>query len=166
MSAKTQSALIWQWFEKGDFKGLDGQGFEIHYYRCKVCLEHLKPDKLAKYNGITATTNMNSNLHKHLNIQCIHHQNAKKELDEQEKKQSSIHLEARKRKADEDVFSTPTSKRTLFDMNAVVKKAKYSKNNPMQIGRFRQLLIMIVKCMLPISLIEREGFRDFIEYLG
>ncbi len=72
---------------------------------------------------------MNSNLHKHLNIQCIHHQNPKKELDEQEKKQSSIHLEARKSKADEDVFSTPTSKRTLFDMNAVVKKANYSKNN-------------------------------------
>ena len=166
MTEKTHSALIWQWFEKGELKGLDANGHEIHYYKCKVCLEHLKPDKLAKYNGITATSKMNSNLHKHLGIQCIHHQNAKKEFEEQEIKQSSIHLESRKRKLDEPSVSTPTTKRTLFDMSAVVKTPKYSKNSSMQIGRFRQLLIMIIRCMLPISIIEREAFRDLIQYLG
>ena len=166
MSEKTKISLIWQWYEKGDLKGLDGNGHQIHYYKCKVCLEHLKPEKLAQYNGITATAYMNSNLHKHLGIQCIHHQNAKKQLEEQEKHQSSFHIDSRKRKMDDSNFSTPPTKRTLFDMNAIVKTPKYSKNSSMQIGRFRQLLIMIVRCMLPISIIEREGFRDFIQYLG
>ena len=43
MTEKTHSALIWQWFEKGELKGLDANGHEIHYYKCKVCLEHLEP---------------------------------------------------------------------------------------------------------------------------
>jgi len=35
----------------------------------------------------------------------------------------------------------------------------------MQINRFRQLLIMLVRCMLPISLVEREPFKKFVETL-
>ena len=50
-------------------------------------------------------------------------------------------------------------------MNAITQTPKYSRNSSMQIGRFRQLLLMLIKCMLPISLVERQPFREFVAHL-
>jgi hypothetical protein len=50
-------------------------------------------------------------------------------------------------------------------MNAIKQTPKYKRDHPMQLSRFRQLLIMLVRCMLPIVLVERQPFRKFVETL-
>jgi hypothetical protein len=50
-------------------------------------------------------------------------------------------------------------------MNTVSQTPKYPRNGSMQVGRFRQLLLMLIKCMLPMSLVERQTFRDFVNML-
>jgi hypothetical protein len=57
---------------------------------------------------------------------------------------------------------TVTPSKTLVNMSAIVATPKYKKHSSMQTSRFRSLILMIIKCMLPISLVERQPFKDFI----
>ena len=58
-----------------------------------------------------------------------------------------------------------TPKRTLLNMHAISRTPKYPRQSNMQISRFRQLLIMLVRCMLPVYFFEKEPFKEFVEAL-
>jgi RIO-like serine/threonine protein kinase len=74
---------IYDWYERGDIKETEILEKDVelitYYYKCKVCLEKMKEEQLSKYKGITASRKGNSNLHKHLKIDCALHQKAKLE---------------------------------------------------------------------------------------
>ena len=42
---------------------------------------------------------------------------------------------------------------------------KYKVNSVLQTERLHKLVSMIVKCMLPISIVENKSFKDYISYL-
>ena len=75
---------------------------------------------------------------------------------------SNISTPTRKQKLDA-VESPVNPIRSFLNMGAVSSVKKYDKTSTLQKNLFRQLIIMIVKCMLPISLAEKEPFRKFIE---
>jgi hypothetical protein len=161
---------IYDWYERADIKETEKLEKDVelitYYYKCKVCLEKMKEEQLSKYKGITASRKANSNLHKHLKIDCALHQKAKLEYDtlNEKAKNKNLTITSVKRKLieEENKNDTTTPKRTLLNMNAVSQTPKYPRNGSMQVERFRQLLLMLIKCMLPISLVERQPFRDFV----
>lgn len=65
-----------------------------------------------------------------------------------------------------DAFFKQTTKveqsktNSLISMGAVTKSKKYKLGSTMQADRYLRLLTMIIKCMLPISIVEQPGFRD------
>ena len=158
---------IYDWFERGNIKSKskDEKGVDLitYYYKCKVCLEKLNEEQLKTYQGVTANRKTNSNLHKHLSIDCTLHKKAKEEynLANDNKNKSTPNL---KRKLNDEINES-TPKKNLLNMNAIIQTPKYQRNSSFQIGRFRQLLLFLVKCMLPISLVERQPFRDFVALL-
>lgn len=166
-------ANIYDFFERGEIKCKikDERGNDLitYYYKCKICLSKFDEEKKAKYNGITANRRTNSNLHTHLAIDCPLHQKAKREYYEsQEKlKENRTPINHKRRLIQEDEINEEpsTPKRTLLNMNAISRTPKYPRQSNMQISRFRQLLIMLVRCMLPIYLVEKEPFKKFVEAL-
>jgi hypothetical protein len=42
---------------------------------------------------------------------------------------------------------------------------KYKNNSPLQTERLYKLVSMLVKCMLPISIVENSAFKDYINYI-
>jgi hypothetical protein len=172
-------ASIYDYYEKGDIKKKDKdiKGNEIitYYYKCKVCLSKLSKEGLESYKGITANRKTNSNLHTHLGIECALHQKAKSEFEISQVKQMLNTTPQSKRRlaiTDENddptscsSMSTKTPIKTLLNMNAIKQTPKYNRTNPMQLSRFRQLVIMLVRCMLPIFLVEKQPFRKFVEIL-
>lgn len=60
--------------------------------------------------------------------------------------------------------STPLGSPNVFKMN-ITRQLKYSMNSNVQKERFSKLLKMLIKCMLPISIVENAAFREYIEYL-
>ena len=162
---------IYDWFERDEIKtaGKDDKNAELitYYYKCKVCMGKMNDEQLKKYKGVTANRRMNSNLHTHLSIDCALHKKAKADYIlscENKKAKPSTPSTSVKRKLIDDGESL-TPKKTLLNMNAITQTPKYARNSSMQIRRFRQLLLMIIKCMLPISLVERQPFRDFVAHL-
>ncbi len=95
------------------------------------------------------------------------HQKAKREYYEsQEKlKENRTPINHKRRLIQEDELNEEpsTPKRTLLNMHAISRTPKYPRQSNMQISRFRQLLIMLVRCMLPIYLVEKEPFKKFFE---
>jgi hypothetical protein len=170
---KTMSS-IYEYYERGEIKKKekDSKGNDLitYYYRCKVCLSKLSKDGLESYKGITARRKANSNLHTHLSIDCELHQKAKAEYEaaQKQKKNSTPQFKRKLQitnENDDPNCSPATPKKTLINMDAVKQTPKYKRDGPMQLSRFRQLLIMLVRCMLPIFLVERQPFRKFVETL-
>ncbi len=94
-------------------------------------------------------------------------QKPKREYNEsQEKlKENRTPLNHKRRLIQEDeLYEEPsTPKRTLLNMHAISRTIKYPRQSNMQINRFRQLLIMLVRCMLPIYLVEKEPFKNLLK---
>ena len=42
---------------------------------------------------------------------------------------------------------------------------KYKNNSPLQTERLYKLVSMLVKCLLPISIVENSAFKDYINYI-
>ncbi len=96
----------YDWFERGDIKSKskDEKGVDVitFYYKCKVCLEKLNEEKLKTNKGVTANRKTNSNIHKHLSIDCSLQKKAKEEynLASENKNKSTPSL---KRKLNEEI---------------------------------------------------------------
>lgn len=127
-------------------------------YKCKTCS-----------NTIKCKMNVNSNLYTHINSKNHEEQRAIYDAhvnNNKVKKTSALEnclTKAIKRsRIDSDSESLSQS---LLSMGAITRTEKYKANSSMQTERYMRLLYMIIKCMLPISIVDMAGFRDFIEYL-
>ena len=66
-----------------------------------------------------------------------------------------------------------SKKRKLFEIDickspivGVTNSPKYKHNSTLQNERLQRLVTMLVKCMLPISMVENSAFVEYIKYLG
>ncbi len=132
-------------------------------YKCKICGSKRKAD-----------FNVNSNLATHLNSKGHETQKAEFEawvLKNKGKKQTLLtetflnQSQKRQRLELESINSLSTSN-NLISMRAVSKSEKYKPGSALQAERYMRLLIMIIKCMLPISIVSyvRVSFIDFCLY--
>lgn len=69
---------------------------------------------------------------------------------------------AKRLRLEDSPVASPLS--CIIDTN-IARQMKYSVNSSVQKERFAKLLKMLVKCMLPISIVENAAFREYIEYL-
>ena len=118
-----------------------------------MCLEKLNEEQLKTYQGVTANRKTNSNLHKHLSIDCTLHKKAKEEynLANDNKNKSTPNL---KRKLNDEINES-TPKKNLLNMNAIIQTPKYQRNSSFQIGRFRQLLLFLVNTIIVYIFIKK-----------
>ena len=85
-------------------------------------------------------------------------------LEKYQKKTLTYKTPSKKRKLDfEDSKSPQTPSSSLLSNTA--RSIKYGAFSKIQKERFDKLMAMIVKCMLPISIIENPAFREYIQYL-
>lgn len=139
MSTKLK-ALIYNYFEITQTK---------RHFKCKTCNEILS----------APTT---SNLIKHLQSRSDHEQIYKeyeKEYNEEIIDKSS---NGKKRKIDEIESNLSIRGQTTLD---VVKLPKYGKDSLMQQKRTKSLLQMVIRCMLPISIIRNPSFISYVNEL-
>ena len=62
-------------------------------------------------------------------------------------------------------LNSPSNKQSKLSgaSPSVSTAPKYGTNSLLQRSRYFSLLIMLIKCMLPLSLVERLPFRDFLK---
>jgi hypothetical protein len=111
-------------------------------------------EEIIKKFRVKTVGTTSSNLIRHLKT---HHEYEGENCEEEILKPES----SKKRKYNDDSDSDSS----LFDFG-VKNTAKYPRNSIMQKDRVFQLTKMIVKCMLPISIVESDGFREFLMHLN
>jgi hypothetical protein len=67
----------------------------------------------------------------------------------------------------ESPFNTPSpiAKRNLMEMGALSKMPKYSAHSNQYKERASRLVKMMIKCSLPVSLFNKTGFVEWLEYI-
>ena len=103
-----------------------------------------------------------TNLHKHMQteIHLKEYTDYKKSLD------NTPSRNIKRRKIDFD--ASPNTPNKAFDFSSFQcfsSHKKYKTNSVTQHERLLKLTSMIVKCMIPISIVESEGFIEYIKYL-
>ena len=98
----------------------------------------------------------------HLRVHADHY----KEYEEETANNMKTPIKKRKL----DLNQSPTTPVSLFSPQSLISSSlsrshKYKIFSSIQKERFNKLLIMLVKCMLPISIVENAAFRDYISYL-
>ena len=62
----------------------------------------------------------------------------------------------------EPEYSTPVQSRSMLDFGVeTVKVRKYNRQGPTQKERYYNLMKMLIRCMLPISIVENPAFVEF-----
>lgn len=69
----------------------------------------------------------------------------------------------RARVASETSIDSPSKK--LLDMGALSIHPKFGPESILHHERLLKIVTMLVKCMLPVSLVENPAFRDYIVYI-
>lgn len=132
---------------------------EQYRYKCLICAPNLNNKGI-----ITVDIGKCRNLRSHLQSQG--HENAYSELlaKEQERDKSidsPIQIKTpKKRKLDFTPNNTPELTPKSF-----FSQVKYSKTSLIQKERTNQLTKMVIKCCLPLSIIENEGFKEYLNIL-
>jgi hypothetical protein len=155
------NALIYNYYEAGI--AIPEEKGKIKY-KCKVCVilnEKTKDNEPVYAKTIGCTT---SNLIKHLSKES-HSLQYQEYLDESKKAEnlklnSPLHL-TKKRKLDFSP-SSPTTPRTHALFNNVAVAPKYTFKSILQKARVFALVKMLVRLMLPVSIIESTAFKEFI----
>ena len=162
------TATIYKYFEPGvrltEFKNGIEKPTNNFSFVCNYCKKMGIKNKSGGEVTIKAAVNTSSNLTTHL--KCESH----KEI--YEKYQSEVHLnpsQATKRKLEYEnspinLLSNPAqlNKQLKLNLNDVPTSPKYSSNSIHQKTRYFALVVMLIKCMLPVSLVERLAFRQFL----
>ena len=125
-------------------------------YRCKTCVSLGKPipTKTDKSCSLFAS----SNLIKHLEI----HQEDYVEyvrLTDQNKTPTNKKRKIPEKSSETTHIKTPTIVNSLF------KQEKFAIGGVNQRERLVYLNKMIIKCMLPISIVESSGFKEYMRYV-
>ena len=107
------------------------------HYKCKICAKNIK-----------CQVGVNSNLCTHISTKK--HETQKKMYDEWMKNKQNP-----KKNILIETLNNPniSASLNLVSMGAVTKSEKYKKGSPLQLDRYIRLMTMIVKCMLPISIV-------------
>lgn len=61
--------------------------------------------------------------------------------------------------------STESPSKKLPDMGILSIQTKFGPSSIIQNERLLKIVTMLIKCMLPISLVENPSFREYIEYI-
>lgn len=132
-------------------------------YECKLCKKIIRIQQ-----GVT------SNLNTHISTR--NHEAQKKEFDEWTLKNKGnkqtlltdtfIAQSNKRARASESINPSISecSTNNLISMGAVKKIEKYKPGSSMQADRYMRLLIMIVKCMLPVSIVSASILKDFVDF--
>jgi hypothetical protein len=151
---------------------------KIVRYKCLYCYDKFKKkienensaiikqvDHDSEFNQINflikTTRGQTSNLIKHL--QSSTHEKLYEEFNSLQSRDSPS--QSKKRKLFDESSKSNSIKNasnSLIGMGAISVQPKYSMNSPAQRERFIALVEMIVSCMLPISIVEKEKFRNFL----
>lgn len=73
----------------------------------------------------------------------------------------------KRRRLNFDIENTPTDSpnKKLPDMGVLTIQQKFKPDSLIQHERMLKIVVMLVKCMLPISLVEHKAFREYISYI-
>jgi hypothetical protein len=160
------SSEIYKYFESGVILDADKETEsskcstkQILSYLCKIC----KNKKKTKTVYIKCQIGVSSNLYKHLNSKDEDHVEAVASL-----QQLNINKKNNSKRTlvfDAELSpSTPISKQCKLEQSISITK-KYNRFNPIQELRTNDLTTMLIKCCLPISLVEHQAFRHFLNQL-
>lgn len=140
-------AVIYKFYE---YLGKDKEGTkdETKLYRCLKCKEVKK----------ARTT---SNLITHLELASGHEEVLNQYLTENGKLNSPNVL-AQSKSAKRLRFDSPLASPSSSLDNSIVRFSKYSRDSKVQKDRVNYLLEMLVKCMLPLSLVENDFFSTYL----
>ena len=141
-------SLIYRFYDlisKDDKNGL---------YRCKTCVSMGK-----KNTDKSSSLFANSNLVKHL--ETAGHEEALSEFNRLTE-QNKTPVNNKKRRLYDSPNITPTN---LLTSGSIAVQNKFNISGQTQRERLIKLNKMIVKCMLPISIVESAGFKEYIQYI-
>lgn len=105
---------------------------------------------------------MNSNLIAHLKS-SLHYDDIYQEYLALERSTCSSPRAIKRKRIDSNSIETPT--KTLYDMGVVAVQTKFNADGVMQQERLLKIVTVIIKCMLPISIVENKGFTEYISYI-
>jgi hypothetical protein len=161
------TATIYKYYEPGVriVENVDGTDkFTDNYsFACKFCKEHNIRSKEGKEFTVNASSKTSSNLSTHLKKNG--HEEVYAKYQEDIKLNPSLTTK-RKLQLENSPLNSPSSKQSKLSMGlqspSIVTAPKYTFNHPLQKSRYFCLLTMLIKCMLPLSLVERIPFREFL----
>lgn len=105
---------------------------------------------------------MNSNLIAHIKS-FLHYVDIYQEYLALERSTCSSPKEIKRKRIDSNSIETPT--KTLYDIGVVAVLTKFKADEIMLQERLLKIFTMIIKCMLPISIVENKEFKEYISYI-
>ena len=151
------SAIIYKYFEEG--KLIPNENNPINYdnytYVCKWCKEKNYKNTEGEICTVNAKKGITSNLIKHLNRK--NHEEIRIKYEKEADDAKNLTETPPRKRSRVEAFCTPS--RTLTNMGAV----PYPRNSIVQMDRYKALVRMLIKLMLPISIVEKDAFKEFIK---
>ena len=159
------TATIYKYYEPGVRLIETINGKEVvtdnYSFECKFCKTHNILNAKGKPFTVNASLKTSSNLKAHLK------KNGHEEAFKAYQKEIEVNpTQSTKRKIEfeSSPLNSPSSKQSKLSCGSpsISTAPKYGINSLLQRSRYFCLLIMLIKCMLPLSLVERLPFRDFL----